>query len=279
VPYFNEQDVIVNQLISHHAMNEIYVHITASGILFIVSIITILLLFNTFRAKKIEWPGILHGILYTGLIGFGEFVEHIFRWDPFLNTALHYLHHISAPAAMVFFYLGINEYYDRCSHPDDKVHTISNEVAMGVFAGILTIAIIMGSLAGTSWDERLEGPFLILIIIPLIAITLVFINTTRKIKKSMLAFYFPALGVSLSALAIIIWIGRFGDVNKIASLYIITHSLQNVFHIATATLMVLFALAIREGIREDILYECEVTEKSRLKKRKKRKMDFNLHEQ
>jgi hypothetical protein len=277
MPYFNEKDLIVDQFSSHHGMNEIYAHLYAAGLLFAVSIISIIILYHTFIKSRVEWPGIIHGFFYTGMIGLGEFAEHFFK-DPFLNTALHYLHHIAAPAAMVFFFLGINEYYYRCSHPDEELHTISNEVAMGVFAGILTITIVMGGLAGTPWDERLEGPFLILIIIPLLAITSIFLNTTRKIKKSMLAFYFPAFGVTISALAIVIWFGRFGDVNKIASLYIIAHSLQNFLHAATATLMVLFVIAFREAIKEDILY-CEVTEKTKLKKLKKQKKDFDLVEQ
>jgi hypothetical protein len=279
MPYFNDQDLIVGQFSSHHQMHEIYVHIIAAVILFITSSICILYLYNSFRKSGVEWPGIIHGIFYTGLIGLGEFAEHFFPWDPFLNTSLHYLHHIAAPAAMVFFYLGINEFYDKCSHPREEVHTISNEVAMGVFAGILTIVIILGGLAGTPWDERLEGPFLGLVILPLLAITAVFINTTRKIKKSMLAFYFPAIGVSLSALSIVIWLGRFGDVNRIAAIYITAHSLQNILHAATAAVIALFVLAVREGLEEDILYQCEVTEKSKLNKKNEKRRDFNLEEQ
>ena len=277
MPYFNDQGVIVEQFFSHHGMLEIYTHLFASAILFTVSIATAAFLYVVFSKAHIEWPGIIHGFFYTGLIGFGEFAEHFFQ-DPFINTGLHYLHHIAAPAAMLFFYLGINEYYDRCSHPTEEIQTISNEVAMGVFAGIMTVIIIMGGIAGTPWDERLEGPFLVLIIVPLLAVTAVFINTTRKIRKSMLAFYFPALGVVLSALTIVIWAGRFGDVNEIAPLYIVAHSLQDVLHAATATVMVLFVLAIREGIREDVLYQCEVLEKSELKKKKPRPA-LNLEEQ
>jgi hypothetical protein len=279
MPYFNEERIIVDQFFAHYGMLEIYVHLMATAVLFIVSILSIVLLYDHFRKSGVEWPGIIHGFFYTGLIGLGEFLEHMFRWDPFLNTALHYLHHLAAPAAMVFFYLGIKEYYDKCSHPDEELHTISNEVAMGMFAGILTLAILMGGLAETPWDEGLEGPFLMLTLLPILGITAVFINTTRKIKKSMLAFYFPALGISLSALTIDIWMGRLSDVNNIASLYIVTHSLQNVLHAATATIMILFVFAVREGIREDILYQCEVTEKSKLNKKKERKRDFYLKEQ
>ncbi len=180
---------------------------------------------------------------------------------------------------MVFFYLGINEYYDKCSYPKGDVYTISNEVAMGAFAAISFIVIIMGGIAGTPWDETLEIPFLMIIILPLLIVTAVFINTTRRIKKSMLAFYFPALGIALSALTIDIWLGRVGDVHNIASLYIIAHSLQDVFHASLASVMILFVLGIREGISEEILYTCEVTEKSRPRKRREKKREFNLEEQ
>lgn len=279
MPYFNEQGTIVNQYFSHNGMLEIYVHIAASGVLFLVSFMGIAFLYNIFTENEVEWPALLHGFLYTGLIGLGEFLEHIFR-DPFLNTALHYLHYLAAPAAMVFFYLGINEYYDRCSHPEKELHTISNEVAMGMFAGVFTLAIIMGGLAETPWDASLESPFLMLTILPLLAITAVFISTSRKIKKSMLAFYFPALGISLSALSIDIWLGRFGEVQNLANLYIITHSLQNLLHAATATIMIMFVLAIKEGIAENILYNCEVTEKSERKPKNKPTVpEFRLDEQ
>ncbi|RMF89214.1 MAG: hypothetical protein D6733_06730 [Methanobacteriota archaeon] len=279
MPYFNEEHIITDQFFAHYGMLEIYVHIVTSGILFAVSLLCAAFLYQSFRKSGVEWPGLVHGFLYTGFIGFGEFVEHIFRWDPFMNTSLHYLHYFAAPAAMIFLYLGVNEYYDRCSHPNEELHTISNEVAMGMFAAVLTLAIAMGGIAETPWDQRVEGPILILTIIPLLAITAIFINTARKIRKSMLAFYFPALGVSLSLLAIDIWLGRLGDVNSLASIYIVAHSLQSVLHAATATIMVLFVLAIKEGIREDILYLCEVTEKSVPRKKKVRKRDFDLTEQ
>jgi hypothetical protein len=267
--YFNEEDLLVGQMIAHHGMMEIYAHLAASGILFVVSILSVVFLLITFQRTKTVWPGIIYGFFYTGLIGFGEFADHLFQ-DPFMSTSLHYLQLSAAPFAMAFYYLGIEEYYYRCSHPDEELHTISNEVAIGAFAGILTLVFIMGGLAGTPWDNRLEGPFLILIILPLLFLTGLFIKITRKLKKSMLAFYFPLMGITLSALIIIIWLGRVGDVNKNAALYIVSHSLQNVFHVATATVMILFVLAIREGLRENILHMCSVTEKSKLKKRKQK---------
>lgn len=260
-------------------MLEIYVHIIAAGILFMAALAASAYLFNHFNRHKVVWPGLIHGFFYTGLIGLGEFLEHIFRWDPFINTSLHYLHHLAAPVAMVFFYLGINEFYDRCSHPDDEVHTISNEVAMGMLAGILMIVFFMGSLAGTPWDERLEGPFLILILIPLIVITWLLIKTSKRIKKTMLAQYFPALGVSLSLLTVVIWLGRFSDLNKISTLYIVTHGLQDTLHIITATIIVMFTLSIRESMRENILFDCDVTVKSNRKEKKGRPKDINVYEQ
>jgi len=267
MPYFTEEKVIGGQVFAHYGMLEIYVHIVASLLLFLVSLLCIALLYQSIRNTRIRWPGLLHGFFYTGLIGLGEAVEHFFRWEPFLNTALHYLHHMAALAAMLFFYLAVNEYYYACSHPDEELPTISNEVAMGVLGGVMLVAIFMGSLAQTPWDVALEIPFLLLILIPLLLLTIILLNTTRRIRKSMLAFYFPALGAVLSLLVLDIWIGRLADAYKSASGYIIAHSLQNVLHAAVATLMLLFVLAIREGIREDVLYECEVSVKAPKRKR------------
>jgi hypothetical protein len=145
--YFNEEDLLVGQMIAHHGMMEIYAHLAASGILFVVSILSVVFLLITFQRTKTVWPGIIYGFFYTGLIGFGEFADHLFQ-DPFMSTSLHYLHLSAAPFAMAFYYLGIEEYYYRCSHPDEELHTISNEVAIGAFAGILTLVFIMGGLAG-----------------------------------------------------------------------------------------------------------------------------------
>ncbi|MFQ5887868.1 MAG: hypothetical protein ACE5HY_04145, partial [Candidatus Hydrothermarchaeales archaeon] len=200
----------------------------------------------------------------------GEFVEHFFRWDPFLDSSFHYFHHIASPIALIFLYLGITEYHDKCSHPNEEIHTISNEVAMGVFAGSLTVAIIMGYLSLTPVGRKLGGLFFILIIVSILVTTIFIIKIARRITKSMLASYFPALGISLSVLTIEIWLARFAHVYNINSLLILSQSLQSILHTITATIMVLFVLAVRESIKEDILYTSVVTEKSKLKKQRKR---------
>ncbi len=279
MPYFNEEELLVEQFSSHHGMLEIYVHLTASLLLFLVSIFCIAFIHKTFKKSDVEWPALIHGFFYTGLIGFGEAFEHLFAGDTFLNTVLHYLHLIAAPIAMIFFYLAIEEYHYKTSHPKEEMHSQTDEIAMGVFAGVLMVVIMMGSLAGSPWDERLEAPFLILITIPLLAITAVFIKKAEKIRKSMLTFYFPVLGVTLSGLAVVIWLGRLGYVNRVSSLYITAHSLQNVLHGATATIMILLVLAIREGIREDILYVVEVTKKAKPKKKAVTRKKFSVTEQ
>lgn len=276
--YFDEAGVLAGQMAAHYGMNEIYVHIIASGILFLSSLISIALLLQAIKGSGFRWPGVIHAMLYTGLIGFGEFVEHVFPLDPFLSNALHYLHHIAAPVALLFFYLGIEEFIKECTLPKEEIHTISDEVALGVFAGVFILAAFMGSLGESPFSAKIEGPFLLLILLPLLALAGFLVWRASHIRKSMITFYFPAFGLALSLLVLDIWAGRLGDVNRIASLYIIAHSLQTVFQVAAATTMLLFTAAVIEGIKEGILHTCEVTRTSKPRKNRKER-NFRLDEQ
>ncbi|GBE18593.1 MAG TPA: hypothetical protein ENH13_00695 [Euryarchaeota archaeon] len=277
--HFNKQDMLVGQLYSHHGLNEIYGHLIVAAILFLVSVVCAALLYRLFQKTQIEWPALLYAFIYTGLIGLGEFAEHFFT-DTFLNTVLHYTHLLAAPGAMVFFYLAIREYHYKCSYPDEELNTVSNEASMGVFVTIITITVLLGGLAGTPWDETLEGPVLIVILLPMIALSALLIRAAGKIDKSNLTVYFPVFGAVLSGLTLTIWIGRFADVHQIAMLYIAAHSLQNVFHAGMATLILLFTRMIRREIRDDTLFKCRVNELSKhWEKKLEPKRRFNLDEQ
>lgn len=242
--YFDESGVILGQLPGHYGISEIYTHLYASFFLFFASIAAVAIVYRTLKKSKYSWPVILGGLLYVGLIGLGEGLEHLPFLDPYIQSMAHYLHLISAPIAVFTLYLGMKETVDLCKFGVEKAELHGAEIGMGIFAAASMAVIILGYVAHTPWNESIESPVLLMIFLPTLFFVCLVIWESRHFAESTEMLYLPILSIAVSVLTLDIWIGRFADVQGYAGLYVFTHAFQDTWLAATGGMMLLFALHI-----------------------------------
>ncbi|MFV2041361.1 MAG: hypothetical protein ACC644_05145, partial [Candidatus Hydrothermarchaeales archaeon] len=158
--------MILGQLPGHYGMSEIYVHFYSGFFLFFASIAAVAIVYSTLKKSRYSWPVLLGGMGYVGLIGLGEVLEHIPFLDPYIQSMAHYLHLISAPIAVFTLYLGMKETVILCKEGPIKAKLHGAEIGMGIFAAASMAVIIMGYVADTPWNERIEGPVLLMVFLP-----------------------------------------------------------------------------------------------------------------
>jgi hypothetical protein len=266
--YFDESGVVLGQLSGHHNVFEIYAHLYASFFLFFASLIAITIVYYTLKKSVYSWPAILGGLLYVGLIGLGEGLEHLPFLDPFIQSMAHYLHLFSAPIAVFTLYLGMQETVAMCKKGPLNAKVHSTEIGMGIFAVASMGVVIMAALAHTPWNERIEGPFLLAIFLPTVFFVALVFWESRHFAESTEMLYLPILSIAVSFLALDIWLGRFADVNGLASLYILTHSFQDTILAATGGIVMLFALNVWYSHRIGRLFVCGVSSREEMTEKK-----------
>jgi hypothetical protein len=244
MPYFDENGVIQGQMSGHYGMFEIYTHNYAAFFLFFASLASVAIVYITLKKSKYSWPVILGGLMYVGGIGLGEGIEHLPFLDPLIRSMGHYIHLISAPIAVFTLYLGMRETVALCKEGPLKAKLHGTEIGMGIFAAASMAVVIMGYLAHTPWNERIESPVLLLTLLPTLFFVGLVISESRHFAESTVMLYLPILSIAVSFLTLDIWIGRFADVQGYAGLYILTHSFQDTLLAATGAVILLFALNI-----------------------------------
>jgi len=242
--HFGVPGQFVGQLTGHYGLNEIYAHIFASMFLFTMSLIAIAMLFYYYRSSIIKVHGIWNGIFYTGLIGLGEALEHSFS-NITIGSMFHYLHLISAPIALLFYYVGIKEIFGK----KDKKFSVNQVVFLNfLFFGIVLVSVvILSQFSHTIWDFHVEEPFIILTAIPTMVLVGMVIEKSKVITESTLlltSLRIVTIGVCFLTLSILI--GRHADINKWANIYIIAHQTQNIFHVVIGTALVIMVMTLSQ---------------------------------
>ena len=266
--YFDESGVIKGQLSGHYEMVEIYAHLYAAFFLFFASIISALIIYYSLKKTMYSWPAILGGLLYVGFIGLGEGMEHLPFLDPFIQSMAHYLHLFSAPVAVFTLYLGMKETAVICREGPLKAKVHSTEIGMGVFAAISLGLITMAMLAQTPWNERIEGPFLLIIFFPTVFFVALVLLESRHFAESKEMLYLPLISIAVSFLTLDIWIGRYADIKRHASLYLLTHSFLDTLLAATGGTIILFALYVWYSHRTNSLFVMGVSSRDEVKEKR-----------
>jgi hypothetical protein len=282
MPYFDENGVILGQLPGHYGISEIYTHLYAAFFLFFASLAAVAIVYTTLKKSKYSWPVLLGGMMYVGGIGLGEGIEHLPFLDPLIQSMGHYLHLISAPIAVFTLYLGMKETVALCKEgpKTEKLH--GTEIGMGIFAAASMAIVIMGYLAQTPWNERIESPVLLMIFLPTLFFVGLVISESRHFAESIEMLYLPILSIAVSFLTLDIWIGRFADEQGYASLYIITHSFQDTLLATTGAVILLFALNIWYSHRIGQLFVLGISsreEHTEKKPQPEKKKNFRVDEQ
>ncbi|MFQ6056571.1 MAG: hypothetical protein ACE5J3_11380 [Methanosarcinales archaeon] len=239
---FDANKNLINQFPGHHGMLEQVVHMYATGLLFIASIVAILILYKYFRGAKYTWYPIMAGIFSTGLIGLGENLEYYF--GAFGHDFFAYLHRIGAPLALYFFYVGITEYVGTLSEEEKKPMSIYTIV--GLIGIAIVISLALATQADTPWDVKIERPFIYITTIPIVIIVVMVLQKAIIAYKSeaTLMLNISLISVAVTLLALDILIGRQADIWANGALYIVTHAVQDILHAFNAALLIGFSLMI-----------------------------------
>ncbi len=242
--YFDEQKMLLDQYQGHYGLQEIYVHYYASGFLFVASILCLIFIFKSFRAGKLD-PSIPAAIFLTGLIGFGELAEH-FTTTPFGHDFYHYLHLVSGSLAVFFLFIGLKKHIENKNNLSFLL--VLGMIILGVF-----VSAGAASQSNTPWDIKIEIPFLFLTALPAFIISIIILCVEyKKIykKPSSFVLLLSLVGASITILTLDIIAGRIFDIMDIASGYVITHSLQDVFHATTGAFILAFAFSASELVKQ-----------------------------
>ncbi|MFQ6136403.1 MAG: hypothetical protein ACE5PM_04395 [Candidatus Hydrothermarchaeales archaeon] len=252
--YYGLDENFAGQIAGHYGLLEIYAHIYASLFLFLMSLVSISLLYYYYRSSIFRMQGVLNGIFYTGLIGVGEAFEHLFA-SITIGSIFHYLHLISAPIALIFYYLGIVEIFERDIKEGEEGRYVDFKISLSVFLVIGIAIMILSRFSRAIWDFRVEEPFIMVTVIPTLVIVWILLKKSEVITEStILLASLRIVSVGVCILTLTILIGRQADIYRWANVYIIAHQLQNIFHIiiGTALLMVVMTLSQVERVLKSI---------------------------
>lgn len=233
--------VITNQFMAHMGLQEIYLHIYSGFILFIISVISVVVLYDYFKDSKYTWKPVMAGILSTGLIGLGEGAEHLFA--TFGHEVFHYTHMLGAPVAMYFLYVGAREYtmqYREGGRP------IGFKTTIGLMFLVFIVSVVIASFARVEWDPVIERPFIYIIATPVVVLsflTLKEANEQYEMQK-VLRYYLSLLAISVMLLSIVIMLGRDADIIGSAYLYMVAHSFQAILLVVNATFIMSFTISM-----------------------------------
>lgn len=259
---FDTGKVLINQFIGHHKMMEIYAHMYAATFLFIASLISVYILYKLLinESSPFTWPGITSGIIAVGLIGLGEVAEHFFPTDPFGYGFFHYMHMIAAPIALYFLYIGVKEFIEECKNGgakmggDGGIEPLSPDTIMVIFGGMVVLVVALAMLSGSPWGPYIELPFIYVTLIPTLILAYMLIRQSRHTTDSIVMIFIPIIAISVSLLVFDIKLGRLTDIYAFGQGYVITHVAQNVLHVATGTILLLFSICTYRAHKMGILY-------------------------
>lgn len=240
---FDSSGQLINQIYGHHGLLEIYAHIYASLFLFLVSLVSIWVLYYFFRSSIFRFQGLLNGLFYTGLIGLGETFEHVFM-SPKIGSFSHYLHLLAAPIALIFYFFSLEEIFSK--KPEGK-RKVDSKKSFGVFFTFLTILLLLSSFSNATWDAEIEVPLVLVTVLPTLVLVGMLLEKSKIISDSTLALIsLRIMLLGVSALTISILAGRYGDFTGKAQVYIMFHQLQNISHVVTGTALLIFVTTVSQ---------------------------------
>jgi hypothetical protein len=240
---FDLKGQLIDQITGHHGLLEIYSHLYSGFFLFIVSLISLGVLYFYFKSSIFKYQGLLNGIFYTSLIGLGEILEHIFL-GPTIGSLFHFLHLLAAPIALVFYLLSLGETFNRTPQKSSNADT---KKSIAVFFLFLSTITLLSSFSSVTWDVEIEVPFVLLTTLPTLMLVGVVLEKSKIISEhtvALMSFRVMLLGVSFLAISILA--GRYGDFAGKAQVYIVFHEIQNISHVITGTALFIFVVTIAQ---------------------------------
>jgi len=246
--YF-EGNLLIDQMHGNHNMLEQIVNIYGGLILVFNVIVSILIIYKNFRGSKVAWPSIMAGMMSAGLIGLGDVLEHIIPGaNPLPSETMHYLQLLGGPVALFLLYTGLKEYTST-----KEIKPLSANKLLIILAATLLIPVVLATQVHQRLDPNVEGPFLIITIIPTLVIAFLLLNLARTSfeEHSSMVLYISFVGIGTTLLTLWLFITRMGDVGLLdnAFLYVNGQALTDLTESAAATAILSFAINTEVIIR------------------------------
>jgi len=245
---FIKQGIIKGQFFGHKGLLEINVHILAGCFLFLSSLLVAALLWRKFYYIKQGWFALRSGIIFIGLIGFGEVAEHLF--NPEFHDFFHYLHMLTAPIGLLFIFISLLELESLYFKLESK-KIASSSVISAIMLATFAVAALLGLQTNFTWRNSVELPFLLITTIPTLLITYALIAKSIDLykKQHQLSIYslsifstmlslIPILAISDALLSIDILFGRYADRFAYAVPYLVFHSALDVLFASTGAILI-----------------------------------------
>lgn len=265
-------NVMKNPEYEHHATIEMSVHFYAGWLLFILSgmflflvgSICALTLFLKFRESELLWKPLSAGMIAIGLVGLGEAADHLFeitgilypalqQFETFLGGQLthefiHYIHTVSGPVAMFFFFIATREYTMQFQ-PEGK--PIATPMVVGLLSAIPLSAFVLAILS-VWWGMYFEMAILAGLLIPSVYLVVSIVKEAYKnrtggerLMSGVLMTFLSLLSISVLFLGIdvLLWTGLL-ELQQ-ANLYLVFHALQDVLHTMVGTIILTFTIMMR----------------------------------
>jgi len=231
-----------NQIDDHHRMNEIYVHYYVGMFNFIISTASALLIISAKNKSGTRgWIYIASGIFLNGSVGFGEVIEHFF--NPFWHDFFHYIHIYGGLFGLYLLYLGTRSVV---SSVGGKRVVENKSTILAVFLALFVLSILTSIKTTQKWDPRFEVPIISILFIPTLTLTILLIYDAAKIfiESGFVMVTLSTFAVFSMLLNFVIILGRISDILGNAYAYILTHGIQDLLHVASATTALIFSVTL-----------------------------------
>jgi hypothetical protein len=256
-----EDGVLAAQFFGNYGMVEIYVNILAGMFLLASSLAAIAMTISYGMGLKSEvrligssigpggikmaerglpgWQYISMGVLYVGLIGFGELMEHLFK-SPITIYFYDYLTMLSPPVALYFFYLGIKKHVEKEIVVFYLVRFILVNVVFYIVCGGL-------SLATMAYGDALRNFFLYFIVIPVLILSVIVFRTAWSAYEKYLVFMptVSAMVLATAFLALVTLVAQLSVVFGYGDFYIVGQTLIDILMCVTGTSIFAYGGAVR----------------------------------
>ena len=256
-----EEGVLVGQFFGNYGMLEIYVNVLAGVFLLFASLAAIILTISYGRSLRSEirligssvgpggikmaerglpgWQYISMGVLYTGLIGFGEIMEHAFT-SPIAIIFYNYMTMLSPPIALYFYYIGIKKHIGKEVIVFPLVRFILINILFYILVGLL-------SLATEIYAETLRNFFVFFIVVPIIILSVIAFREAWRVYEKYLLFIptVSAMVLSTSVLALSILAGELSFILGLGDIHILMQGVTDVNIIVAGTSILAYGGAVR----------------------------------
>ncbi len=241
-PDVSFETAIQNQIEGHYGMNEIYVHYYAGTFNFFISTASALIIISAKNRVGVRgWTYIASGIFFNGLVGIGEVVEHLF--NPFWHDFFHYIHIYAGLFGLVLLYLGTRSVVGSMFGKEVRER---RSTVLSALLALFLLSMLTSVKTTQKWDPAFEVPVISVLFLPTFFLAVFLVYDAARIfqESGFVMVTLSAFAVFAMLLNFVIILGRISDVIGNAYAYILTHGIQDILHIASATTAFIFSVTL-----------------------------------